>query len=104
MESWELENLIQTLGIVLVVLIPVTGLTLRFAVKPFLKDLMELRAHRLHRASLEVDEQARQLAQIQSQLQDLESSLKNLTELVNFDRQLQEGPRKEEGRTPDAPH
>ncbi len=85
MEYWEIQSLLETMGIILVVLIPVTGLTLRFAVKPFLRDYMAMKEGR----GGEPDpDQRRRLARMEEQLEDLESSVRRLAEAAEFDRQL----------------
>lgn len=91
MEYWEIQALLQTVGVILVILIPVTGLTLRFGLKPFLKDLAEIRAAKQGVHIAPGDDQAQRLAQIEGQLESLESSVRRLTEVVQFDRQLRSG-------------
>jgi len=95
MPWWQVQDLMFTLAGILVVLIPVTGLTLRFAIKPFVKDLAEIRAARQGRLGARDDEQDTRLARMEHQLDSLESSVRQLTEVVQFDRQLKSGPGKE---------
>ncbi len=95
MPWWQVQDLMITAAGILVVLIPVTGLTLRFAIKPFLKDLGEARAARQGLAGGRDDQQDDRLARIETQLDSLESSVRQLTEVVQFDRQLKAGPEKE---------
>lgn len=46
MEWWQIQELMWTATGIFVVLIAVPGVTLRFAIKPFLRDLHELREAR----------------------------------------------------------
>jgi hypothetical protein len=98
MEYWQIQELMTTLGIILVVLIPVTGLTLRFGVRPFLKDFAEFRAIREGKAQIQPPDE--RLERIEQQLDDLEGSVKRLADVAEFDRQLESRPEKSEGRTP----
>lgn len=91
MESWEIQELIFTVAASLAVLIPITGLTLRFGLKPFLRDLAELRAARRDRLVVLEDREGDRLAQIEGQIDTLERSVRHLTEVVQFDRQLKPG-------------
>jgi hypothetical protein len=88
MEYWQVQELMLTLGGLLIVLIPVTGLTLRFGLKPFLKDLAEIRAARQGRVGPAQRTEADRLTRIESQIDGLESAVRALTEVVQFDRQL----------------
>lgn len=92
MEYWEIQELVITAAVSLAVLIPVTGLTLRFGLKPFLKDLGEMRAgrHGGRRHQLSTHDSDR-LERIENQLDTLERSVRRLTEVVQFDRQLMPG-------------
>jgi hypothetical protein len=78
-----------TVGGLLVVLIPITGLTLRFAVKPFLRDLAEARGARTKELPLERDDR---LDRIERQMEDIERSVRRLADVSEFDRQLRSGP------------
>ena len=95
MPWWQVQELMLTTAGILIVLIPVAGFTLRFAVKPFLKDLAEIRAARQGQLGARDDEQDTRLARMENQLDSLESSVRQLTEVVQFDRQLKSGPGKE---------
>jgi len=95
MPWWQIQDLMFTSAMILVVLIPVTGLTLRFAVKPFLKDMAEIRGARRGQLGARDDEQDTRLVRIENQLDSLESSVRQLTEVVQFDRQLKSGPDKQ---------
>ena len=88
MPWYQVQELMWTVGGLLVVLIPVTGLTLRFAVKPFLKDLAEARGARTKELPVEQDDR---LDRIESQLEGLERSVRRLADVSDFDRQLRSG-------------
>ncbi|NIP77695.1 MAG: hypothetical protein GWM90_00215 [Gemmatimonadetes bacterium] len=91
MEYWEIQELLITLMAGLAVLIPVTGLTLRFAVKPFLKELADFRAKREGREIPDAAPTEARLARIEDQLETLEGSIKRLADAADFDRQLRSG-------------
>ena len=95
MPWWQVQELMLTTAGILIVLIPVAGFTLRFAVKPFLQDLAEIRAARQGQLGARDEEQDTRLARMENQLYSLESSVRQLTEVVQFDRQLKSGPGKE---------
>jgi hypothetical protein len=89
MEWWAVQELMLTSAAILAVLIPVTGLTLRFAVKPFLRELADLRAAR--RGEILESHSGERLARMERQLEDLETSIRRLVEVAEFDRQLRSG-------------
>ncbi len=89
MEWWAVQELMITSAAILAVLIPVAGLTLRFAVKPFLRELADLRASR--RGELLESHSGERLARMERQLEDLETSVRRLVEVSEFDRQLKSG-------------
>ena len=89
MEWWAVQELMLTSAAILAVLIPVAGLTLRFAVKPFLRELADLRAAR--RGEILESHSGERLARMERQLEDLEISVRRLVEVAEFDRQLKSG-------------
>jgi hypothetical protein len=89
MPWYQVQDLIFTVAASLAVLIPITGLTLRFGVKPFLRELADMRAAR--RGHLVEDVSHERLARIERQLEDLERSMRRLAEVAEFDRQLKSG-------------
>jgi hypothetical protein len=97
MPWWQIQELMLTTAGILVVLIPVTGLTLRFAIKPFLKDIAGARAGRQVQPGVRDAEQDSRLGRIENQLDSLETSVRQLTEVVQFDRQLK-SPQREPGQ------
>ena len=91
MEYWQIQELATTFGIILLVLIPVTGLTLRFGLKPFLKDMAEIRTARKGEPLVSAGQTDERLTRIEHQLESLESSVRRLAEVADFDRQLKKG-------------
>lgn len=91
MEYWAIQELLTTLMIGLAVLIPVTGLTLRFGIKPFLKELADFRDRREGRGIPDPGPTEARLARIEDQLETLEGSIKRLADAADFDRQLRSG-------------
>jgi hypothetical protein len=89
MPWYQVQDLMITAAVSLAVLIPVTGLTLRFGVKPFLKELANIRAAR--RGQLIEDVSHERLVRIERQLEDLETSMRRLIQVAEFDRQLRSG-------------
>ena len=94
MEWWAIQDIIMTSGIVLAVLIAVTGFTLRFAIKPVLRDRRELRQSHESSAKLPPDPR---LDRMEAQLEALESSMRRLLEVAEFDHQLKSGKPPEGG-------
>lgn len=94
MEWWAVQELMITSAIILAVLIPVAGFTLRFAIKPFLRDSKELRQPRSQSAELPHDSR---LDHMEEQLEGLESSMRRLLEVAEFDHQLKSGTPPEGG-------
>jgi hypothetical protein len=88
MEWWAVKDLIITAAVSLAILIPITGLTLRLGLKPFLNDLAEIRAAKQGRVEVARDTEADRLSRIENQIDSLESAVRMLTEVVQFDRQL----------------
>ena len=95
MPWWQIQDLMITSAAIVAVLIPVTAFTLRFAIKPFLKDMEEIKTARRGELGATVDAQDNRLARIENQLDGLESSVRQLTEVIQFDRQLKSRPGKE---------
>jgi hypothetical protein len=89
MPWYQVQDLMITVAVSLAVLIPVTGLTLRFGVKPFLKELADIRAAR--RGELIENVSNERLMRIERQLEDLEASMRRLIQVAEFDRQLKSG-------------
>lgn len=74
----------------LAVLIPVAGLTVRFALKPLVESLAHLFDRRGVEDTVEITE--RRVALLESQVESLEQTVKELRDARAFDRQLQTSP------------
>ena len=92
MEYWEIQNLVIISATALAVLIPVTGLTLRFGLRPFLRELADNRAARAGGQIENAGQADLRLTRIEHQLETLETSVRRLAEAAEFDRQLKSGP------------
>jgi len=99
MPWWQIQDLIITVAVSFAVLIPITGLTLRFGLKPFLRDLADMKMARRDQVSLARGHDTDRLVQIESQLDSLERSVRHLAEVVQFDRQLKPGGGGERNRS-----
>ncbi|MDH3207484.1 MAG: hypothetical protein OEO79_12865 [Gemmatimonadota bacterium] len=85
MEWWQIQELMWTSAGILASLIVVSGLTLRFAIKPFLGDLAKLRERR--RAGNQAASDLR-LDRLEERMEVLGSSVDRLADVLEFDRQL----------------
>ena len=86
-------DLTQVVAVVMgisIVLIPVIGLTARFALKPVVEALSNVLQTRGMDESLQIVE--RRLALLETQMEGLEASMKRLEETSNFHAQLRSGP------------
>ena len=78
----------------MVVLVPVLGLTLRFAIKPFFDTWAEIQ-----RGQLRADHdssQTRQINLLEAELQQVQNTLRAVVETQEFQRQLESPLRVEE--------
>ena len=78
----------------MVVLVPVLGLTLRFAIKPFFDTWAEIQ-----RAQLRADQdsiQSRQIYLLEAELQQVQNTLRGVVESQEFQRELASPLRVEE--------
>ena len=78
----------------MVVLVPVLGLTLRFAIKPFFDTWAEIQ-----RGQLRADQdslQSRQINLLEAELQQVQNTLRTVVEAQEFQRQLASPLRVEE--------
>lgn len=73
----------------LTVLIPIAGLTARFALKPVVESLARLFDSRTVEETVEITE--RRVALLEQQIELLEGTVKRLEEERDFDRELQGG-------------
>ena len=85
-------NLVEVIAVIMgisVVLIPVIGLTARFALKPAVEALSRVFESRGSDESLQIVE--RRLALLETQIEGIETSMKRLVETSGFDAQLRIG-------------
>jgi len=94
MEWWQIQELMWTSAGILASLVVVSGLTLRFAIKPFLGDLARLREGR--RAGNQAASDLR-LDRLEERMEVLGSSVDRLADALEFDRQLGAGDASSEG-------
>lgn len=72
-----------------VVLIPIAGLTARFALKPLVESLSKVNEVRGVEETVAITE--RRVALLEQQLEAMESTVRHLEESRNFDRALESG-------------
>ena len=85
-------DLIELIGVIMgtaIVLIPVIGLTARFALKPIVTVLGRYLRGKDTEESVQIVE--RRLALLEQQLDDVQGSLRRLLEVSEFDAQLRAG-------------
>ena len=82
--------LLGTLGI-MTVLIPIAGLTARFALKPIVEAIARMKEAQSGTAAREVSLLEQRVALLEQQHQALEHEVDRLAELRDFDRQLTSG-------------
>jgi hypothetical protein len=86
----------------LVVLVPVLGLTLRFAIKPFFDTWAEIQRNRLN--DDHSDLLARQVSLLELELQEVQRTLQSVTDGQDFQRRLADpdlAPRSEPSHEPE---
>lgn len=92
MNSGDLVPLVAvTLGC-LMFLIPIAGLTARFALKPIVEAIARVREIQAGTGGRELNVLEQRVALLEQQYQTLESSVTRIGELKDFDRQLTSGP------------
>ena len=79
-----------TLGI-LTVLIPIAGLTARFALKPIVEAIARMREVQGGTTAREVSLLEQRVALLEQQYQALYSQVERITEVKDFERQLSSG-------------
>ncbi len=94
MEWWQIQELMWTSAGIVVSLVVVSGLTLRFAIKPFLGDLARLREGRREGDQVASD---LRLDRLEEHMQVLGASVDRLADALEFDRQLGAGDASSEG-------
>ena len=85
-----LTAIIGTIMGISIVLIPVIGLTARFALKPVVEALSKVFEGRGTEESLQIME--RRLGLMEAQIEGIDASMKRLVEASSFDAQLRSGP------------
>ncbi len=85
----DLTGMIAVVMGISIILIPVIGLTARFALKPVVEALANVLQTRGMDESLQIVE--RRLALLETQMEGLESSMKQIRETSSFDAQLRSG-------------
>lgn len=98
MEWWQIQELMWTATGIVVSLVAVSGLALRFAVKPFLGDLQRLRSGK--QGEVRASSNAR-LDRIEDQMEALGSALERLADAADFDRQLRAGDETQDRSPPE---
>ncbi|GMV08195.1 MAG: hypothetical protein AMXMBFR53_44700 [Gemmatimonadota bacterium] len=83
-----------------IVLIPVIGITARFALKPTVEALARLFEHKGLEDTVGIME--RRMALLESQMESLDNSVKQLAEVSEFNRQLVSGAPPKEPGSPEA--
>ncbi len=94
----DLTAIIAVIMGISVVLIPVIGLTARFALKPVVEALSKVFESRGMDESLKITE--RRIALLESQMETLENSMNRLEDTASFDAQLRTGSDKAKGQLP----
>lgn len=79
-----------TLGI-LTVLIPVAGLTARFALKPIVEAIARMREMQAGATGRELSVLEQRVALLEQQYQSLDSTVERIAEIKEFDKQLTSG-------------
>jgi hypothetical protein len=90
----DLTSLVATIMGISIVLVPVIGLTARFALKPTVEVLSRLFDHRGLDESVQILE--RRMALMEQQLESMDGSVRRLAEVAEFHRALEVG----EGESP----
>jgi len=94
----DLTSIIAVIMGISVVLIPVIGLTARFALKPVVEALSRVFEARGMDESLQIME--RRIALLETQMENLDNSMNRLEDTARFDAQLQTGSAQPKGQLP----
>ncbi len=87
----DIVAVIAVTGGLLTVLIPIAGLTARFALKPIVESIARLKEVQAGTSSGNLALLDQRLSLLEQQMQSVEGSLKHLTDAREFDRQLASG-------------
>ena len=91
MNAGDLTGLVAvTLGC-LIVLVPIAGITARFALKPIVESFARMREVQSGSTGRELGVLEQRVALLEQQFQNLEGSIKQIGDLKEFDRQLNKG-------------
>lgn len=85
----DLVGLVAVIMVFSIVLVPVIGLTARFALKPSVEALSKFFEIRADEETLRIME--RRMALLEQQMESVENAMKRLHEERAFDRQLEAG-------------
>jgi len=85
MEWWQIQELLITIAIIVGVLVPVFGLTWRFALRPTLQSRTQLDDEAPARL------QSERIDHMERQIDEMESLVRRLVEATEFDRRLKSG-------------
>ena len=88
MEWWQIQELMITSAIIIGVLVPVFGLTYRFLTKTSRREQRKLQGPRDSEKELIRDQR---LDNMERQLEELETSVRRIVDVVEFERQLKSG-------------
>jgi hypothetical protein len=92
MNAGDLTGLVAvTLGC-LIVLVPIAGITARFALKPIVESFAKMRELQGGTTGRELNVLEQRVALLEQQHQALEGAIQRIGELKDFDRQLKSGP------------
>jgi hypothetical protein len=94
----DLASVIAVIMGISIVLIPVIGLTARFALKPVVEALSRVFEGRSMNESVQILE--RRIALLEAQLEGLDASVNRLEEAARFDAQLRSGNQEQEEQLP----
>lgn len=97
MDAQTLELLIPITGIVfgsLMFLIPIAGITARFALKPIMEAIAKAREMQAGGTGRELAVLEQRVALLEQQYQQLESSVKHISDVTEFEKRLT-SPRRE---------
>ncbi len=84
--------IIAVTGGILMFLIPIAGLTARFALKPIVESIAKLKEIQgASGGSSDVRQLDQRLTMLEQQMQSVESNVRHLTEASDFNRQLSSG-------------
>lgn len=85
----DVTSLVAVILGISVVLIPVVGLTARYALKPFVETLGRFFDHRELDENVQILE--RRMALLEQQIEAMDGTVRRLTEVTDFHRQLEAG-------------